>query len=221
MKGDTKMKLSSYLDHTLLKPEATEEQINQVIQEAKTNEFASVMVNPYWVKHVSDALKNSTVKTATVIGFPLGANTTAIKVAEANQAIADGADEIDMVINIGELKAKHLDQVKADVEAVVEAGHAQQTLVKVIVETALLTDEEKVTISRLLLETDADFIKTSTGFASSGAKVADIQLIKSIVGDQLKIKASGGIHTKEEAEAMISAGASRLGTSASVAIIRG
>lgn len=221
MKGVSKMKLSKYIDHTLLKPEATEEQIDKVIAEAKEYDFSSVMVNPYWVKHVHDALKGTDVNTATVIGFPLGANTTAIKVAESKQAIADGVDELDMVINIGELKGKNYDNVEKDIKAVVEEGHSNKKLVKVIIETALLTDDEKVKAAELIMKAGADFVKTSTGFSTSGAKVEDVKLLKKTVGNNIQVKASGGIHSKEEAQAMIDAGATRLGTSASMKIVNG
>ncbi len=221
MKGVSKMKLSKYIDHTLLKPEATEEQIDKVIAEAKEYDFASVMVNPYWVKHVHESLEGSDVNTATVIGFPLGANTTAIKVAESKQAIADGVDELDMVINIGELKGKNYDNVEKDIKAVVEEGHSNKKIVKVIIETALLTDDEKVKAAKLIMEAGADFVKTSTGFSTSGAKVEDVKLLKDTVGDNIQVKASGGIHSKEEAQAMIDAGATRLGTSASMKIVNG
>jgi deoxyribose-phosphate aldolase len=213
------MKIAKYLDHTLLKPEATKADITKVAKEAIEYDFASVMVNPYWVATVHDLLKGTKVKTATVIGFPLGANTTAIKVAEAEQAIKDGAEEIDMVINIGELKAGNLAAVEQDIAAVVAVGHKHDDIVKVIIETALLTDEEKVTVSQIIMAAKADFVKTSTGFSTSGANVNDVKLLKETVGNTIQVKASGGIHTKAEAQAMIDAGASRLGTSASIAIV--
>ena len=213
------MELAQYLDHTLLKATATEEQVDMVIKEAKENNFASVMVNPYWVQHVHSQVKGTSVKTATVIGFPLGANTTAIKVAEVEQAILDGVDEVDMVINIGELKAGHDKQVEADIKAVVTAAHQANKLVKVIIETALLTKEEIVRACQLVVAGGAEFVKTSTGFSTSGAQLDDVKLMKETVGDQAEVKASGGIHTKEEAMAFIEAGATRLGTSASLQII--
>jgi deoxyribose-phosphate aldolase len=213
------MKINQFIDHTLLKPEATEEQIDQTIQEARDYKFYSVMVNPYWVKHVHEKLKGTEVKTATVIGFPLGANTTAIKVAEAKQAIQDGADEIDMVENIGELKAGHLDKLRGDIEAVVKVAHNSHKLIKVIIETALLTDEEMTTAAKIVASAKADFVKTSTGFSTRGASVRDVEIIKKAIGDKIKIKAAGGIHTAAEADAMIQAGASRLGTSSSIKIL--
>lgn len=215
------MKLSKYIDHTLLKPESTEEQVNQIIKEAKDNDFASVMINPYWVKHTHEQLKDTDVHTATVIGFPLGANTTDIKVAEAKKAMEDGADELDMVLNIGELKGNNLDAVESDIVAVVEAGHAQNKIVKVIIETSLLNDNEKVIATKLVMKAGADFVKTSTGFSTAGAKVEDVKLLKKTVGDAIGVKASGGIHSKAEAMSMIAAGATRLGTSASIKIIEG
>ena len=215
------MELSKYIDHTLLKAESTEEQVNQIIKEAKDNNFASVMINPYWVKHTHEQLKGTDIHTATVIGFPLGANTTDIKVAEAKKAMEDGADELDMVLNIGELKGNNLDAVESEIVAVVEAGHAQNKIVKVIIETALLTDDEKVTAAKLVMKAGADFVKTSTGFSTAGAKVEDVKLLKQTVGDAIGVKASGGIHSKAEAMSMSAAGATRLGTSASIKIVEG
>lgn len=213
------MNLAKYIDHTILAPEATQSQVDQIIKEAKEYDFASVVVNPYWVSYVADKLKGTDVNTVTVIGFPLGANTTATKVFEAKDALQNGATELDMVINIGELKAGHDDAVLNDIKAVVEAGHAENRYVKVIIETALLTDEEKVRACELSEKAGADFVKTSTGFSTAGAKVADVKLMKQTVGDRLGVKASGGIHTKAEAEAMIEAGATRLGASSGVKIM--
>ncbi|KRL59108.1 deoxyribose-phosphate aldolase [Latilactobacillus fuchuensis] len=215
------MGINRYIDHTLLKPEATQKQIEKLIQEAIDYNFMSVMVNPYWVVYASERLKDNDVKVATVIGFPLGANTTGIKVLEAQQAIKDGAQEIDMVQNIGELKAGHLDKVTADITAVVRLAHAQDVLVKVIIETALLTEDEITTASKLVAQAGADFVKTSTGFATRGASLNDIKLMYNAVGDTISIKASGGIHSLKDAEAMINMGAARLGTSSSVAIVTG
>lgn len=213
------MNLAKYIDHTILAPEATQSQVDQIIKEAKEYDFASVVVNPYWVSYVANKLKGTDVNTVTVIGFPLGANTTATKVFEAKDALQNGATELDMVINIGELKAGHDDAVLNDIKAVVEAGHAENRHVKVIIETALLTDEEKVRACELSEKAGADFVKTSTGFSTAGAKVADVKLMKQKVGDRLGVKASGGIHTKAEAEAMIEAGATRLGASSGVKIM--
>lgn len=213
------MNLAKYIDHTILAPEATQSQVDQIIKEAKEYDFASVVVNPYWVSYVANKLKGTDVNTVTVIGFPLGANTTATKVFEAKDALQNGATELDMVINVGELKAGHDDAVLNDIKAVVEAGHAENRHVKVIIETALLTDEEKVRACELSEKAGADFVKTSTGFSTAGAKVADVKLMKQTVGDRLGVKASGGIHTKAEAEAMIEAGATRLGASSGVKIM--
>ncbi|MCI1974919.1 MAG: deoxyribose-phosphate aldolase [Limosilactobacillus sp.] len=211
--------LAKYLDHTMLKPEATATMIDQTVQEAIKYRTASVCVNPYWVKRVHQELNGTGVNTCTVIGFPLGATSTASKVFEARQAIKDGADELDMVINIGELKAKHDDAVMADIRAVADAVHQEQRILKVIIETALLTDEEKIRACKLTIAGQADFVKTSTGFSSSGAQVADVELMRQTVGDEIKVKAAGGIHSYNEALAMIEAGADRLGVSASVKIL--
>ncbi|WP_179396036.1 deoxyribose-phosphate aldolase [Lacticaseibacillus absianus] len=212
--------LAKYIDHTLLKPEATQDQIDAVLEEAKQYEFASVCINPYWVARAKAALAGTDVTVCTVIGFPLGANTTQIKVAEADQAIDAGATEVDMVINIGELKAGHDDQVRADIQAVADAAHAKQALLKVIIECVLLTDDEKVRACKLAEAAGADFVKTSTGFAGGGATVHDVALMRQTVGDRLGVKASGGIHSLADATALIEAGASRLGASAGVAIMK-
>ena len=213
------MQINRLIDHTLLKPDATQTQIDQVIDEALDNHFYSVMVNPYWVAHVHERVKGSDVLTACVIGFPLGANTTATKVAETQEAIANGADELDMVINIGEMAGGREDVVAEDIRAVVEAVHQAGKVVKVIIETALLSDEQIARASVLVADAGADFVKTSTGFASRGASVHDIEVIKESVKGRIHIKAAGGIHTRQEAEALIKAGAERLGTSSSMAII--
>lgn len=211
--------LNSYIDHTLLKPEATQTDVDRVVQEAIDNHFYSVMINPYWVAYVHGKLTNTPVKTATVIGFPLGANTTSIKVAEAREAIDNGADEVDMVMNIGEFKSGHYQAVQKDIQAVVTAAHNKSALIKVIIENALLTNDEIAKAADIVANTGADFVKTSTGFSTSGAKVADVTIMKKVVGDRIKVKAAGGIHSAQEAEEMIQAGASRLGTSASLKII--
>ncbi|HBF74264.1 MAG TPA: deoxyribose-phosphate aldolase [Lactobacillus sp.] len=213
------MKLAKYIDHTILNADATETDVDKVIAEAIKYDFASVCINPYWVKHTAAKLQASDVNTCTVIGFPLGATSTQSKVFEAKQAMKDGADELDMVINIGELKANHDDAVLADIKALADAIHAENKLLKVIIETALLTDEEKVRACQLAEKAGSDFVKTSTGFSTAGAKVADIKLMRETVGDRLGVKASGGVHSKAEAEAMIEAGATRIGASASVKIV--
>ncbi|QAR34793.1 deoxyribose-phosphate aldolase [Latilactobacillus curvatus] len=213
------MEISQYIDHTLLKPDATQFQITKLIEEAKKYNFMSVMVNPYWVEYATEQLRDSDIKVATVIGFPLGANTTDIKVMETKKAIEDGAQEVDMVQNIGELKAGHIEKVRTDIEAVVKLAHAEDVLVKVIIETALLTTAEITIASKIVAEAGADFVKTSTGFASRGASVSDVKLMYDAVGERIGIKASGGIHSLEDAEAMINAGATRLGTSSGLAIV--
>lgn len=212
--------VASMIDHTLLKPEATEEMIKDLCKEAKEYKFAAVCVNPFYVKLAKENLENSEVKVATVIGFPLGANAKEIKAYETSKAIEDGANEIDMVINIGALKNKDYDIVKDDIKAVVEAAK-NGGIVKVIIETCLLTHEEKVKACELAMEAGADFVKTSTGFSTGGAKKEDVILMKTVVGDKMQIKASGGIRDYETAISMIEAGASRIGASASVNIVKG
>lgn len=212
--------LAKYIDHTLLKPDATEDQIDVLLAEAKQYNFASVCINPYWVARAAAALKDVDVNVCTVIGFPLGANTTFVKVAEANQALDLGAVEVDMVLNVGELKQRHDDQVKADIQAVADATHAKHGLLKVIIEAVLLSDDEKVRACRIAEAAGADFVKTSTGFASGGATVHDVALMRQTVGNRLGVKAAGGIHSYAEAKALIDAGASRLGASAGVQIMK-
>jgi deoxyribose-phosphate aldolase len=211
------MKLAGLIDHTALKPDTTKEQIQMLCSEAIEYGFASVCINPSYVKLCSELLKNSAIKICTVIGFPLGATTTATKVAEASEAIENGANEVDMVINIGAIKSGDYDFVKKDIEAVVLAAKGK-ALVKVILETCLLTEEEKTKSCNICKEAKADFVKTSTGFSTGGATVADIKLMRSIVKPNMGVKASGGIRDYETAKAMVDAGASRIGASASVAI---
>ncbi len=208
--------IASYIDHTLLKPEATEKQIIELCAQARYWNFASVCVNPRWVKTASRELDGSSVKVCCVVGFPLGASVSATKAAEARQAVCDGAQELDMVISIGDLKAGNDSYVDQDIRTVTEAvpGHA----VKVIIETCLLTDEEKVRACRLAVRAGAKFVKTSTGFSKGGATVHDVALMHETVGTSAGVKASGGIRTREEALSMIAAGASRIGASASIAI---
>ncbi|HEY8363456.1 MAG TPA: deoxyribose-phosphate aldolase [Tissierellaceae bacterium] len=208
----------SLIDHTLLKPDATSSMIESLCREAIENNFYAVCVNPCFVKFAKDLLKGSNVKVATVIGFPLGANTKEVKAFETEDAIKNGADEVDMVINIGALKNKDYDLVKEDIKSVVEA--AKGKIVKVIIETCLLTDDEKKKACELALEAGAHFVKTSTGFSSGGATVEDVKLMKSVVGDKMGIKASGGIRDLETARKMIEAGATRLGTSSGVKIAK-
>ncbi|KOA20641.1 deoxyribose-phosphate aldolase 1 [Clostridium homopropionicum DSM 5847] len=214
------MKLEKYLDHTLLKPEATEEDIIKICKEAKEYNFASVCVNAYYASLVSNELKGTDVKTCVVVGFPLGATTKEVKAFETKQAIEKGAEEIDMVINIGALKSKKYDEVKEDIEAVVEAAKGK-ALVKVILENCLLTKEEIIKACELSKEAGADFVKTSTGFSTGGAKPEDVKLMRETVGENMGVKASGGVRTREDAEAVILAGASRIGASASISIVEG
>ena len=211
--------IRTYIDHTLLKPDATPEQIRRLCTEADENGFASVCVNPAYVPLAAELLKNSAVNVCTVIGFPLGMNATAIKAAEALKAVQDGADELDMVIQVGQLKSGNLAYVEDDIRAVVEAGGGK--LVKVIIETALLTDEEKVTACQLAQRAGADFVKTCTGFSGGAASVHDIALMRKTVGPDMGVKASGGVRDYASAVALIEAGATRIGTSSGVAIAAG
>ena len=213
------MELKKYIDHTLLKPEATQAQIDTLLDEALEYDFMSVCINPYWVSYAADRLKESDVKVCTVIGFPLGANTSAVKAFEASTAIDDGATEIDMVINIGAAKSGDWDQVEADIKAVVDVAD-QSVLVKVIIETCLLTDEEKVKACQAAQAAGADFVKTSTGFSTGGATLEDVRLMRETVGPDMGVKASGGVSNLEEAQAMIEAGASRIGASKGIQIIQ-
>lgn len=211
------MKYNQFIDHTLLKPDATLPMINTLCNEAMKYHFASVCVNPTWVRYCADYLKESDVKVCTVIGFPLGASTTETKVFEAGNAIKNGADEIDMVMNIGALKDGNLELVYNDIKAVVDACHNH--CVKVIIETCLLTDEEKRTACHLAVKAHATFVKTSTGFSIAGATAYDVALMKETVGDQCLVKASGGVRDYNDMIAMIHAGASRIGTSAGVKLM--
>lgn len=211
------MDIAKYIDHTILKPEATVREVDQLIEEAKTYHFASVCVNPCFVAYAKEKLKDSDVKVCTVIGFPLGANTSNVKAFEATDAVNNGADEIDMVIAIGALKAGRLNEVQHDMEAVVKAS--QGRLVKVILETCLLTKDEIVIACQLAMAAGVDFVKTSTGFNKYGATVEDVALMKKTVQDNLKVKASGGIRSLEDALKMIEAGADRLGTSSGVSLV--
>jgi deoxyribose-phosphate aldolase len=209
------------IDHTMLKPDATADQIAQLCYEARKYEFASVCVNPTHVKLCAELLQGTQVKVCTVIGFPLGASSPDVKAFEAQTAINDGATEIDMVLNIGALKAGDLTLVARDIHEVVKAGHAAGAIVKVIIETSLLTNEEKVTACLLSKEAGADFVKTSTGFSGGGATVEDVSLMKRVVGPGMGVKASGGVRDFEDAQSMVEAGATRLGASAGVKIIQG
>lgn len=213
------MKLNKYIDHTLLKPDAQQDQIEKLIEEARSYDFASVCVNPTWVNFTAEGLRDSDVKVCTVIGFPLGATTPFVKAFETKNAIQNGADEIDMVINIGALKSKNLALVEDDIQAVVEASGDK--VVKVIIETCLLTDDEKIAACQIAKSAGADFVKTSTGFSTGGATVADVALMRQTVGPDMGVKASGGARSYEDALAFIEAGATRIGTSSGVAIVEG
>jgi len=211
--------LASYIDHTLLKPDASEEMIVKLCREAMEFGFFSVCVNPVWVSTAAKLLKNSDVKVCTVIGFPLGATPSDVKAYETGRAIEDGAQEIDMVLNIGYMKSKKFDEVLIDIRKVKEA--CGNTLLKVILETCLLNSEEKMKAIELSKRAGADYVKTSTGFSGGGATAEDVALMRRIVGDSLGVKASGGVRDYEGALNMINAGASRIGASASVAIVQG
>jgi deoxyribose-phosphate aldolase len=209
--------LAAFIDHTLLKPDSTASMVEKLCLEAKTHEFCSVCILPSFVSLASTCLKDSNVKVCTVIGFPLGASESAIKAIETGVAIDQGADEVDMVLNIGLLKSAELEKAGADIGAVV--GAARGKIVKVILETCLLSESEKIQACELCVEAGADFVKTSTGFSSAGATVEDVQLMRNSVGNELGVKASGGVRDYETACAMIEAGASRLGTSSGLSII--
>ncbi len=215
----TPERLAKYIDHTLLKPDATEAQIRRVCEEALTYHFASVCVNPTWVPLVRDMLTGSDVSVCTVVGFPLGATLSEVKALETEQCIRLGAQEVDMVINIGRLKSGQDEYVRQDIESVVAVAHEHGVLIKVIIETALLTEEEKVRACTLVQAAGADFVKTSTGFGPGGATVEDVALMRRVVGDSMGVKAAGGIRTAEAALAMIRAGANRIGASAGVKIV--
>lgn len=212
--------IAALIDHTLLKQDATKKQIEKLCAEAKTNIFASVCVNPTWVKVSADLLKDSPVKVCTVIGFPLGANTSAVKAFETTNAIENGADEIDMVINVGALKDQDYNLVQKDIEAVVDAAKGK-AIVKVILETCLLTDKEITKASELSKKAGADFVKTSTGFSTGGATVNAVKLMREAVGPELGVKASGGVRSLADVEDMVEAGATRIGASSGVEIVQG
>lgn len=210
--------IAKKIDHTLLKADSTKEQIVQLCQEANDYGFYSVCVNPTWVKEASKQLEESDVKVCTVIGFPLGATTTETKAFETKNAIEHGATEVDMVINVGRLKAQDDDSVTKDIQAVVAAAEGQ-ALVKVIIETSLLTEEEKKRACELAVKAGADYVKTSTGFSTGGATVEDVKLMRATVGPDIGVKASGGVRDKEDTQAMIDAGATRIGASAGIKIV--
>ena len=211
--------IAALIDHTLLKPEATEAAVRQLCAEAREYGFATVCVNPVWVPVAAGELAGSSVKVCTVAGFPLGANATQVKSFEAGVAIREGAREIDMVLNVGALIGSDFDAVRDDITDVADTVHGGGAILKVILETALLTDEQKITACRIAKEAGADFVKTSTGFSSHGASAPDIALMRRTVGTEMGVKASGGIRTLEDLHKMVAAGASRIGASASVKIV--
>lgn len=213
------MKLAKFIDHTLLKPDAQEVAIHKLLDEAKQYHFASVCVSPIWVSYSHEILKDSDVNVVTVIGFPTGATPTSVKVFETKQAIKDGADEVDMVLPVGFLKDKKYNYVETDIRSVVEAANGKTT--KVIIETCLLTDEEKLIACKIAKKAGANFVKTSTGFSTHGATPEDVKLMRDTVGNDMGVKASGGVANRAEAEAVIAAGANRIGTSHGVEIING
>ena len=214
-------RLAAMIDHTLLKPDVTPDQIAQLCYEARKHHFASVCINPTHVKLCAELLKGSPVKVCTVIGFPLGATPPEVKTFETQKALSDGATEIDMVINIGALKANDYDLVARDIRGVVNTAHPAGALVKVILETTLLNREEKIAACLLSKEAGADFVKTSTGFGGGGATVEDVALMRRVVGPEMGVKASGGVRDYEDAQKMVEAGATRIGASAGVKIVQG
>lgn len=214
------MNLAGYIDHTILKPDATKEQVIKICEEAREYHFASVCVNAYRTKLVKEQLEGSDVKVCTVVGFPLGATPKEVKAFETKGAIGDGADEIDMVINVGALKDQDYDCVYEDIKAIVDAC-GDDAILKVIIETCLLTDEEKVKACELSVKAGAEFVKTSTGFSTGGATVEDVALMKKTVDGKALVKASGGVRSTADAKAVIEAGADRIGASAGIAIVEG
>ncbi len=219
--AEVPLDMARYIDHTLLKPDATASDIDRLCREAEQYRFASVCINPTWVKRAAENLRGSSVPVCSVIGFPLGATTAEVKAMEARRALRDGAREVDMVLNIGALKSGDHDLVLKDIEKVVDAAHEVGALCKVILETALLTDEEKVIAASLSKKARADFVKTSTGFGPGGATVYDVALMRETVGPNMGVKASGGVRTAVDAEDMIAAGATRIGASAGIEIVGG
>lgn len=214
------MNLAATIDHTVLRPDSTLADVQKVCLEAITHRFASVCILPWYVERAYGILASEAIPVCTVVGFPLGASTTASKVAESEIAIRQGAHEIDMVASITAVKSGLFDEVYQDIREVTQVAHAGGAIVKVIIETCLLTDEEKKRLCSIVTQAGADFIKTSTGFSTGGATIADVQLLRSNVGPSVKVKASGGIRDKETAIAMINAGADRLGTSSGVLIVQ-
>jgi len=216
--ADVPRDLARFIDHTLLKPDATADDIDALCDEARTFGFAAVCVNPTWVRRCAQLLRGSDVKVASVVGFPFGASTTEVKALEARRAIRDGAREIDMVINVGALKSGDDCLVEHDIRSVAQVAHEYDVICKVIIETALLTDDEKVRACLAAKKAGADFVKTSTGFSKGGATVADVALMRRTVGSELGVKASGGVKGLEDARKMVEAGATRIGASVGVKI---
>jgi deoxyribose-phosphate aldolase len=212
--------IANLIDQTLLKPEATADDIVRLCREAAEHSFCSVCINPHWVRLAGSVLAGSAVRVCTVIGFPLGVNRTAVKAAEARLALAEGAIEIDMVQNVGALRSADFDSVRSEIAELAEIAHAGNALLKVILETCLLTDEQKRVACRLAVEAKADFVKTSTGFSTSGASEDDVRLMRQAVGPKLGVKASGGIRSYETLRGMVDAGATRIGTSSGAQILR-
>ncbi len=219
--ADVPADLAQYIDHTKLGPDTASDDIDRLCEEARTFGFAAVCVNPVWVRRAASRVRGSNVVVASVVGFPLGANAPEVKAAEARRALRDGAREIDMVLNIGALKSGDHDLVERDIARVADACREVGAVCKVILETAILTDEEKIVASRLARKAKADYVKTSTGFGPGGATVFDVALMREAVGPGMGVKASGGIHTADEAREMIAAGATRIGASAGIEIVRG
>lgn len=220
VESEQAMSLASFIDHTWLKPEATKADITRLCHEAQTYGFAAVCVNPVWVSYAAQTLASYSTAVCTVVGFPLGATTTKVKVYEAQQALENGAREIDVVMAIGQLKDHDFSFVEADIRAVVNVTHQYQALCKVIIETALLTDDEKVQACKIVQSAEADFIKTSTGFSHGGATVKDVVLLRQNIAQSIGVKASGGIRSRQLAEQLIAAGATRIGTSNGIAILQ-
>ncbi len=216
---DNPKTVASLIDHTLLKPEASQADIVRLCGEARQFSFASVCVNPFWIRSVAEMLTDSSVNSCTVVGFPLGANDTRAKIAEAQLALSDGAEELDMVQNIGALRSQDFNLVRKEISEIADLAHSRGAILKVILETCLLTEEEKITSCTLALEAKADFVKTSTGFSSGGATLEDVQLMRQAVGPSIGVKASGGIRTLQALRLMVAAGANRIGTSSGVSIV--
>jgi len=217
---DNQTTVASLIDSTLLKPEATRADVSRLCEEARQFGFATVCINPHWVRLATRALADATVRVCTVVGFPLGANETRTKLAEADLALSDGAQELDLVQNVGALRSQDFEFVRREIENIAEMAHSRGAILKVILETSLLTRDEKVTACTLAIEANADFVKTSTGFSGGGATVEDVKLMRTTVGPSVGVKASGGIRNLDSLRQMVSAGANRIGTSGGASIVR-